>query len=582
MGCYESHHLFIAPMYLEKLPDSKGSDPVERAAKLKAAIIKESRFKLKERRFTVAAPQDYSNYQYFFEDARKSIFWRSGESEETEGALLFRLNVTDAPYREETPEPIATIALRMFEVHEDHLCIKQEIRMDLLDVEITLYQFDVAHVSFLCRYAMTPDVSDPDAAFYEHMLIINDRMRRLYIPWLDNRVGAYGPDEMEARKMAQLSGHAPYHEIRLMVHEPYGTFNPHCPGVLVEDYGACLSFETMDLENPNRPILLEAALGQMDQPEIGCSFELLDDNRMYTMAYIQTRSIQAFLSQPEWGAMELLQKNPNWYRLIMVDGAQTTAMTNNAPLREQGAAESTYTRWLDTENSDQSTLFGVTRHSFIMLGSCQNRYFNEHLQSSFIHQYSEMVRLVLGQLAAVHRFGRDIYSLSGKVMNSNRKIRSHGLDERVFREISGFRQSFNDYINRLFFREVSPQVQGIELYRMVQGKLEIQEHLSELREEISQLFNHMEMLQRQSQEKSIHQLTQTSIVLGVLAVVAGIYGANFIAMEQGRMVIDIQAFRGFGMIIVGALIAASAMTVVSGWIFTLGEALRKLIRLERS
>lgn len=580
MGCYESHHLFVAPMYLDNHPEAKGFDPEERAAKLQATIMKNSRFKLKERRFSVKSPQDYSNYQYFFEDARKSIFWREGTRHQEEGALLFRLNVTDAPYHSESAEPIATFALRLFENHQGHLRVKQEIRMDLLDIEITLYQFDVGHVSFLCRYHMEPDMPEPDKAFYEHVLIINDRMRRLYIPWLDNRVGDHGVGEMEARKLAQLQGHGPYHEIRLMIHEPYGNFNPHCPGVLVEDYEACLSFETMDMENPNRPILLEAVLGQMDQQEMGCSFELLDDNRMFTLAFIQTQSIQGFLNQPSWGDMEQLRKNSRWYRLIMVDGVQETAMTNNASLREQGVWESTYTRWLDSENPDNSTLFGVTPHSFIMLGSCRNQYFCDHLQSSFIHQYSEMVRLVLGQVAAVHRFGRDIYSLSGRVMSPRKKIRSHGLDERVFREVSAFRQSFNDYINRLFFREVSPQVQGIELYRMVQGKLEIQEHLSELREEISQLFNHMEMLQRQSQEKSIHQLTQTSIVLGFLAVVTGIYGANFIAMDQGRMIVDSQSMMLFWLVIGGALIAASGMTIISGWIFALGEALRKLIRLD--
>ncbi len=578
MSCYESHHLFIAPMYLENQPDVKGGDH-DRTAELQDSIIKGSRFKLKERRFKVKSPQDYSNYQYFFEDARKSIFWRESGSNEDEGALLFRLNVSDVPYVNQHAEPIATVALRLFESHEGQLRIKQEIRMDLMDVEVTLYQFNVGHVSFLCRYQMDGDIPEPDKTFYEHMLIINDTMRRLYIPWLDNRVGDHGPEDMASRKKAQVDGGGPYHEIRLMIHEPYGNFNPHCPGVLIEDYEACLNFETMNLENPNRPILLEAVLGQMDQPKSGCSFELLDDNRMHTMAYIQTGSMASFLGQPEWGSMDVLKKNTNWYRLIMVDGVHETAITNNAPMREQGVHEHTYTRWLNTESADQSTLFGVTRHSFIMLGTCKNVYFRDHLQSSFIHQYSEMIRLVLGQLAAVHRFGRDIYSLSGKVMSTSKKIRSHGLDERVFREVTGFRQSFNDYINRLFFREVSPQVQGIELYRIVQGKLEIQEHLQELREETTQLFNHMEMLQRQSQEKSIHQLTQTTIVLGVLAVVAGVYGANFIAMEQGRMIVDTGALGVFAVIITSALVAASLMTVISGWIFTLGEALRKLIRL---
>lgn len=580
MTSYESHHLFIAPLYLEKRADSRRKDPEARIGQLQRAVLEGSRFKLKERRFSAATPQDYGNYQYFFEDVRKSVFWRAGQTEQDDGALAFRLNVTDAPYGGAAVEPIAEIALRFFEAVGGRLRVSEEIRLELLDVDITLYQFDVGHVSFLCRFRMDQETPGADRRFHEQVLLINDRMRRLFLPWLAEGVGLIPSDDLEGRKAAQVAGGGPYHEIRLMIHEAYGNFAPQCPGVLVEDYGAGLRFETMDLEAPNRPILLESVLGQMDQRELGWSFELLDDNRMFTLAHIRTRSMTAFLDQPEWGSVEALKGNANWHRLMTVDGVQATTATSNAALRQQAVAEGTYARWLDSASPDQSTLFGVTRHSFIMLGSSQNPYFTGHLTGHFLHQYSEMVRLTLGQLAAVHRFGRDIYTLSGSVMSPRRKIRSHGLDEGVFREVTAFRQSFNDYINRLSFREVSPQIQGSELYRLVQRRLGIQDHLAQLREEISQLFSHVEMLQRQSQEKSIHQLTQTSIVLGVLAVVAGIYGANFIAMEGGRMTVDTQALGLFALIVAVALTAASGMTLVSGGLFALGDALRKLVRLD--
>lgn len=580
MSSYESHHHFIAPLYLERGADLSRQDAESRNAELQAAIVKGSRFKLKERRFSAATPQDYSSYQYFFEDVRKTVFWRDGQTEQDDGALAFRLNVSDAPYRCPDAEPIAEIALRLFDSTEGRLRIRQEIRLELLDVDITLYQFDVGHVSFLCRYRMDADQPEPDRSFYDHVLLINDRMRRLFLPWLAPGVGLIPKEDLEGRKAAQVAGGGPYHEIRLMVHEPYGNFDPHCPGVLVEDYSAGLRFEDMDLEAPNRPILLESVLGQMDQQALECSFELLDDNRMFTMAHIKTQSVSAYLQQSDWSSPDCLKRNLNWHRLMTVDGLQASTATSNAAMREQAVTEGTYSRWLDTAAPDQSTLFGVTRHSFIMLGAAENTYFTGHLTAHFIHQYSEMVRLALGQLAAVHRFGRDIYTLSGNVMSPRRKIRSHGLDEQVFRNVTAFRQSFNDYINRLSFREVSPQIQGSELYRLLQSRLGIQEHLDQLREEISQLFSHVEMLQRQSQEKSIHQLTQTSIVLGVLAVVGGVYGANFIAMEGGHMVIDIRAMQVFGLIAALALTAASGMTVISGWLFAAGDALRKLMRME--
>lgn len=121
----------------------------------------------------------------------------------------------------------------------------------------------------------------------------------------------------------------------------------------------------------------------------------------------------------------------------------------------------------------------------------------------FLHQYSEMARLVLAQSATVHRFGRVIYKLSGKIAVPH-DAKRHGINERDFNEVSFFKQNFNDFIKRLLFTEITPQTQGTELYQLLQKKQSVLSNLNELKEEIEQLSNHVEMSQRQGQEKKIH------------------------------------------------------------------------------
>lgn len=186
-----------------------------------------------------------------------------------------------------------------------------------------------------------------------------------------------------------------------------------------------------------------------------------------------------------------------------------------------------------------------------------------------------MARLVLAQTAAVHRFGRVIYNLSGKISNTG-DVRIFGLDQEIFNEVSEFKQLFNDFTNRMYFREITSQIQGTELYQLLQGKQEMGIHMTELKEEINQLSDHLEMLQRQSQEKSIHLLTQTTIILGVLTFATGLFGSNFLAIENGRMIADFHAFSMFGILLVVSFFAASFMPAFSKLSFSFGDWFRRL------
>lgn len=55
--------------------------------------------------------------------------------------------------------------------------------------------------------------------------------------------------------------------------------------------------------------------------------------------------------------------------------------------------------------------------------------------------------------------------------------------------------SFIRFINRLYFEEVSPQEQGIEMYNMAVKNMDLREQLNELRYEIERLYEFVDILQ---------------------------------------------------------------------------------------
>jgi uncharacterized membrane protein YidH (DUF202 family) len=577
MARNESWHLFVAPLYLEIKDDKFHKEPQKYVNSLKESIVRDSNFKLKDRKFKINSPNDYNVFHYFFDDARRSIFWFDNKDNKEHGAILFRLNASDAPYNEDNPEPIGEMLLRIFESKKGKTSLVDEIQLELMDIDVTFYQFYVGHVSFLCRYVHPDDGEGEEDNFYKYVLMINDRIRRMYLHWLSKNLQGVANDDLDELINAQVAGKAPYHDIRLSLRKQYSNNNRNSTDVVIEDFKACLNYESLNKKGPNRPILLESVLGPMDNNKLGCSFELLDDNRMFTASYILPEKLDTFLDLKSWGRYDSLNTSERWHRLLTVDSPFKSMITNNQLQRLKTIRNSTYSRWIDSEDIDNTTLFGCTRHSFIMIGSRSNYHFKNIVRINFLHQYSEMSRLVLAQSTAVHRFGKVIYNLSGKLSNTNSE-KNNGLNESVFNEVSFFKQTFNDFINRLFFREITSQIQGTELYQLLQTKHEVMTNLEELKDEITQLSNHVEMLQRQNQEKIIHLLTQTTIILGLLTLVIGVFGSNFLAMENGHMIADHKAIWIFGVILTISFLSASLITVFSKIPFAINHLIRKIFK----
>lgn len=180
-------------------------------------------------------------------------------------------------------------------------------------------------------------------------------------------------------------------------------------------------------------------------------------------------------------------KSKKWYQFVFVDGNGLTCHSDS--MLENHVRDATYDRWLgNVENNMPSRLlFGITRYSF--MGLANSVWFTQNIISKhFQHQYFRLVLLSLVQRASIINFSLEVARIS------------HQITDRAFsyhKERKAIAQLYLRYIkfvNRVFFREVTPQEQGIELYDLLHKQMRLREEVKDLKEEIQELNSYSESL----------------------------------------------------------------------------------------
>lgn len=196
-----------------------------------------------------------------------------------------------------------------------------------------------------------------------------------------------------------------------------------------------------------------------------------------------------------------------WYRYVFVDGAFMTCP--NDEMSHALIDEATYPRW-----QQWGTLYGVSRYSLVMLtgSGCP-----DFLTNNFETEYARMAELVLMQRAAALRFSSEvtyISNLSG----------GPGFSERV----SSLYKEYIRFENQMYFREISAQDQGIEMYQKLYGAMNLKEQVERLDEEIQELYNYVTLREDRRTNRSMSMLTWVTAVFLPFTVVTGYFSmANY-------------------------------------------------------
>ncbi len=208
-----------------------------------------------------------------------------------------------------------------------------------------------------------------------------------------------------------------------------------------------------------------------------------------------------------------------WYKHLFVDnGSDPTCQ--NEEMKKRLIKESTYCRW-----QKYGTLYGLSRYSMVALTNTGARGFIDvHMRTI----YSRMFELVILQRASILRFSGEVTRVSALKGNDNKK-----LSERI----ASLYKEYIRFINQIYFRSVTAQDQGIEMYEMLLRQFDSDTQIKDLDDEISELHQYVSLMIDQRRSENGEMLNVLAAIFLPATLLTGVFGMN--PFREGQEVLSI-------------------------------------------
>jgi hypothetical protein len=199
-----------------------------------------------------------------------------------------------------------------------------------------------------------------------------------------------------------------------------------------------------------------------------------------------------------------------FYELLYID-KKGDLSCQNSQLILQHLRSNTYLRW-----SDYNSFYGMSRFSFVLLTndlatlkSDGSSYLIKHQQGI----YYKMVELCLVQRASVLRFSDETTEVADEIKR-NKETRQ------IREKISDLYKDYIRFVNKIYFREITAQEQGIEIYDMLHKTMRMSEQVKDLDDEIEELHNYASAQEEKGLNRVASQFLPASFLAALLAIVS--------------------------------------------------------------
>ena len=277
-------------------------------------------------------------------------------------------------------------------------------------------------------------------------------------------------------------------------------------------------FNSLQPTEHNKPACF--IIGLIKELVLNATIEPVVDDRMFVVSWIANNNLTKQFAKEENETEEEEQKrvdnflykydNNFWHQFVFIDGGDSTCQ--NDKMCKTLMDSHTYTRW-----QKWGTLYGLTRYAMTMVTGT----YVDHLKTTMDTIYTRMAELALVQRASILRFSGEITRIS-KMQDSSR-LSSH---------ISSLYSSYIRFVNQIYFREITAQEQGIELYDMLRTCMETDKHVEKLDNDIEEMFSHVSLLEEHSTNKQMKYLTWIATIFVPGAFAVAIFGMNNLDNNQ--------------------------------------------------
>lgn len=250
--------------------------------------------------------------------------------------------------------------------------------------------------------------------------------------------------------------------------------------------------------------LLGVNFGGNDNLETEIALTPIIDDRMFVICHYYNEELLNKLSIYDKKKEEYsYQTSSEWYRYIFIDDSNPSCRSQR--MLKQQLLENTYDRWIEG-----GQLYGISRYSFVLL--TDRSWYTKNIVINHIKTvYFEMVMLCLLQRAYVIYFGNEIARISKNVKDTDKQISKNRDD------ISLLSEEYIRFVNRVYFREITPQEQGIELYDLLHKHMRIEAHIKKLELEFVELNQLSEIIKTKENTRRNKLLQQLGAFFAVPA-----------------------------------------------------------------
>lgn len=342
--------------------------------------------------------------------------------------------------------------------------------LDVLDVTLIETSFDIYLLKLTLQYNFESQKEYNVSSLKETLLddnknivrdlftvaynTINDLGRRFFLPNADkiNEDKIYSADNCNARKM----------ELGRYI----------CKNAYISIEEETFSPNVKELDNYKSKIINYF----LDEDNV-VQYESCLDDRMFTCGVMINNDYVERLKDTD--SIELKDEKL-LYQTVFVDAYDSLSCPDDVK-RKEDLEKSLYRRW-----APYGTLFGVTNYSFISLFTKLNKYIF-HLLETSVNIYSDMATIALIERAAAMHY--------------------------INREDNNLKDSLSiDINNAVYLKEISEQLQGIELFDMLREQMKLDENIEHLK-------NKLDLIHNQKQERASDLLNIFMTAFSIIALI---------------------------------------------------------------
>lgn len=438
----------------------------------------------------------YNEISYFHSYACKTLFDLQFRSEETidkidpnKVMIYYEKEITEGAYYEIKTKD-------------------KTYKLDLTDLNLHVYNTGVAILAIVCEN-FNEEYTKVD------ILKINEFGRRIYPPFLSESnqlLTQEAKSKMLASSLALWCGG----ESDLELYEDFSWYDDLSENntFLWENgsyqYNNFIVFPQIiqGLFDKNFTFDAQGEFDELNQRENKVRFNIIGDDRMFFQCWYGNNELSRGLGGLKGKNSEFYdyEESKFWYAFMNGDtDPNWPTLQHNAMLKTE-IAKSTYARW-----ANYGTLNGFTRDSFVAISNDVSTLLANgapNLCVQFTSIYYQMAMISLAQRASILRFSSEISNLGD--IGKNDPNHAKDLIEKLY-------LNYIEFVNKIYHREVTPTIQGIEMYDQFQAVMRVEKDATSLKYEIQELYNFAQSIKQDEISRKQEELSNSQQELTQIA-----------------------------------------------------------------